>query len=56
MCRLACALLTALLAPAAQARDTMTWLMPDIPPASMPVDGKPTTGIADQILHRGGNH
>ncbi len=49
MCRLACALLTALLAPAAQARDTMTWLMPDIPPASMPVDGKPTTGIADQI-------
>lgn len=42
-------LLAALLAPSAQARDTMTWLMPDIPPASMPVDGKPTTGIADQI-------
>lgn len=33
----------------AQARDKMSWLMPDVPPASMPVDGKPTTGIADQI-------
>jgi uncharacterized protein (TIGR02285 family) len=42
-------LLATLLAPGAQARDTMTWLMPDIPPASMPVNGKPTTGIADQI-------
>jgi len=46
----ALALLAALLAPGARARDTMTWLMPDIPPASMPVDGKPTTGIADQIV------
>ncbi|MGW8394900.1 TIGR02285 family protein [Pseudoduganella sp. HUAS MS19] len=48
--RPALALLAALLLPAAQARDTMTWLMPDIPPASMPVGGKPTTGIADQIV------
>jgi len=46
----ALALFAALLAPGAEARDTMTWLMPDIPPASMPVDGKPTTGIADQIV------
>lgn len=50
MHRPAFALAAALLVPAAQARDTMTWLMPDIPPASMPVDGKPTTGIADQIV------
>lgn len=35
---------------AAQARDKMSWLMPDVPPASMPQDGQPTTGIADQIV------
>ncbi len=46
----ALALLAALLASGAQARDKMSWLMPDVPPASMPVDGKPTTGIADQIV------
>jgi len=50
MRRLACALLAALLVPGAQARDKMSWLMPDVPPASMPVDGKPTSGIADQIV------
>lgn len=44
------ALLAALLVPGVQARDKMTWLMPDIPPASMPVDGKPTNGIADLIV------
>ncbi len=35
---------------AAPARERMSWLMPDVPPASMPQDGKPTTGIADQIV------
>jgi len=50
MRRPALALLAALLASGAQARDKMSWLMPDVPPASMPVDGKPTTGIADQIV------
>lgn len=50
MRRLAAFLLAATLLPSAQARDTMSWLMPDIPPASMPQDGKPTTGIADQIV------
>ena len=44
-------LLAAALAPGApQARDKMSWLMPDVPPASMPVDGKPTSGIADQVV------
>jgi len=43
-------LLAALLVPGAQAGDKMSWLMPDVPPASMPVDGKPTNGIADQIV------
>lgn len=43
--------LAALLAAgSAQARDVMSWLMPDIPPASMPVNGQPTIGIADQIV------
>jgi len=50
MRRPALALCAALLASGAQARDKMSWLMPDVPPASMPVDGKPTTGIADQIV------
>jgi uncharacterized protein (TIGR02285 family) len=50
MRRLAFALLAASLASGAQARDKMSWLMPDVPPASMPVDGKPSTGIADQIV------
>jgi len=50
MHRLTVALFAALLLPGAQARDKMSWLMPDVPPASMPVDGKPTTGIADQIV------
>jgi uncharacterized protein (TIGR02285 family) len=50
MRRPALALCAALLATGAQARDKMSWLMPDVPPASMPVDGKPTTGIADQIV------
>lgn len=50
MPRRALALFAALLAQAAQAGDTMTWLMPDVPPASMPVDGKPTDGIADLIV------
>lgn len=50
MPRLVIAMLAALLLPGAQARDKMSWLMPDVPPASMPVDGKPTTGIADQIV------
>ena len=49
MRRPAFVLLAALLVPGVQARDRMSWLMPDVPPASMPVDGKPTTGIADQI-------
>jgi uncharacterized protein (TIGR02285 family) len=44
------AVAAALAGAAAQARDTMSWLMPDVPPASMPQDGKPTTGIADQIV------
>ncbi|MCC2632620.1 MAG: hypothetical protein K0S48_506 [Ramlibacter sp.] len=34
----------------AQARDVMSWLMPDVPPASMPVNGQPTSGIADQVV------
>jgi len=46
----ALALLPALLMPGAQAREKMSWLMPDVPPASMPQDGNPTTGIADQIV------
>lgn len=35
---------------AVQARDVMSWLMPDVPPASMPVHGQPTSGIADQVV------
>ncbi|WP_028102677.1 TIGR02285 family protein [Pseudoduganella violaceinigra] len=50
MRRPAFALLAIVLAPGAQARDTMSWLMPDIPPASMPVNGKPSNGFADQIV------
>jgi uncharacterized protein (TIGR02285 family) len=44
------ALLASLLPAAGLARDRMSWLMPDVPPASMPVDGQPTNGIADQIV------
>jgi len=44
-------LLAACLLPAgAQAQEKMTWLMPDVPPASMPVNGQPTNGIADQVV------
>lgn len=43
-------LAASLAAGAAGARDKMSWLMPDVPPASMPQGGKPTTGIADQIV------
>lgn len=35
---------------AAQAGEVMSWLMPDVPPASMPRNGQPTDGIADQIV------
>ncbi|WP_342118358.1 TIGR02285 family protein [Pseudoduganella sp. OTU4001] len=34
----------------AQAREVMSWLLPDVPPASMPQNGQPTDGIADQIV------
>lgn len=45
------ALCAALLAGgAAQAREVMSWLMPDVPPASMPHNGQPTIGIADQVV------
>lgn len=47
---LACVMAAALLPQAAAAQDKMSWLMPDIPPASIPVDGKPTDGIADRIV------
>lgn len=32
------------------AAESMTWVMPDFPPASIPVDGKPTNGMADQVV------
>lgn len=45
------AVLAALLLPhGAPAQDAMSWLMPDIPPASIPLDGKPSDGIADRIV------
>ncbi|WP_374580199.1 TIGR02285 family protein [Pseudoduganella sp.] len=47
---LAVALAAATADSAAQARDVMSWLMPDVPPASMPRDGQPTDGIADQVV------
>ena len=30
--------------------ETMTWLLRDFPPSSMPVDGKPTQGLADEFV------
>lgn len=50
---LACAgLLALLLAPgAAHCAETMTWVMPDFAPASIPVNGKPGKGIADQAVN-----
>ncbi|MYN06614.1 TIGR02285 family protein [Pseudoduganella aquatica] len=49
----ACALaIAAGLAPgAAQAKDVMTWVMPDFPPAAIPVNGKPGNGVADQAVN-----
>lgn len=50
---LAAALLASVVAAApaaAQAREVMSWLMPDVPPASLPVNGRPTSGIADQTV------
>ena len=34
----------------AWAADTMTWLLRDFPPSSMPVDGRPTQGMADEFV------
>jgi uncharacterized protein (TIGR02285 family) len=43
---------SALAAPgAAPAQEVMTWLMPDFPPAAIPVNGKPSNGIADQAVN-----
>ncbi|WP_374580200.1 TIGR02285 family protein [Pseudoduganella sp.] len=39
-----------LAAPPLRADEQMTWLMSDFPPITIPVDGAPTTGIADQIV------
>ncbi|WP_082551449.1 TIGR02285 family protein [Massilia sp. Root351] len=36
---------------AAQAGDVMTWVMPDFAPASIPVNGKPGQGVADQAVN-----
>lgn len=30
--------------------ETMTWLLRDFPPSSMPVDGRPTQGLADEYV------
>jgi uncharacterized protein (TIGR02285 family) len=30
--------------------ETMTWLLRDFPPSSMPVDGRPTQGLADEFV------
>jgi len=44
-------LLTALLLPgAARSQEVMQWLMPDVPPASIPHEGQPGDGIADQVV------
>lgn len=40
-----------LLPGAAQAREVMTWVLPDFAPASIPVDGKPSNGVADQAVN-----
>jgi uncharacterized protein (TIGR02285 family) len=40
-----------LLPAAAQAREIMTWVMPDFAPASIPVNGKPSNGVADQAVN-----
>lgn len=39
-----------LLAGPSQAQEQMTWLMSDFPPVTIPVNGAPTSGIADQIV------
>ncbi len=42
-----------LLASAGRAADkpVMTWLLQDLPPVSMPVEGRPTVGVTDVLLH-----
>ncbi len=39
-----------LLAAQARADDTIMWLLPDFAPAALPVDGKPSYGVSDQIV------
>lgn len=46
---LACLLLAA--SGPVQGGNVMTWLMPDFAPASIPVDGKPGQGVADQAVN-----
>lgn len=36
---------------AAQAKQVMTWVMPDFAPASIPVNGRPGQGVADQAVN-----
>jgi hypothetical protein len=45
---LALCLLAAACTASAQAR--MTWMLPDFPPVSMPVDGRPGDGITHALL------
>ena len=45
-------LAAALLLPgAARAADVMTWVLPDFAPASIPVNGRPGNGVADQSVN-----
>lgn len=50
---LAAALLLAL---PLRAQEQMTWLMSDFPPVTIPVNGMPTKGIADQIVRYLASH
>jgi uncharacterized protein (TIGR02285 family) len=34
----------------ARAEDSITWMLPEFPPASIPVDGKPGNGITDELM------
>jgi uncharacterized protein (TIGR02285 family) len=36
---------------AARAQTSMTWLLPDFPPVSIPLAGRPTEGITDELIH-----
>jgi len=44
LCWLACA------RPASAEKPVMHWMMPDFPPGSIMVDGKPTSGVGDRIV------